>query len=68
MNDYYALPDYVEDWIDETFRHLPRGWDIVAYPNRGCLQIVDKLKRVRNTYGYHAIHEGMAVPKEWTDE
>jgi hypothetical protein len=57
MNDYYALPDYVEDWIDETFRHLPRGWDIVAYPNRGCLQ-----------YGYHAIHEGMAVPKEWTDE
>ena len=64
-NDYYALPDYVEDWIDVAFRRIPKGWDIVVIPEQGAVQVVDNLKRVQQTYGYHAISEGFDWPRDW---
>jgi hypothetical protein len=68
MSEYYQLPEYIEEWIDVAFRRIPKGWDIVAYPDRGAVQILDNMKRVKRTYGYHAIHEGFELPEEWDDE
>ena len=68
MSGYWAMPDYVENWIDVAFRQLPKGWDLISYPTRGLIQVTDDLKRVRNTYSYQAIHDGVQLPKEWDDE
>ena len=64
-SDYYALPDYVEDWIDIAFRRIPKGWDIIVIPEQGTVQVMDTLKKARYTYGYHAISEGFDWPEEW---